>query len=175
MLILFLIFLVTFVLLLAFLLLISILFVAPVFTSRKVIKRVLKEAELNSGESFYDLGCGSGKVLFEAHKTYGCKAIGYELNLPVFLLAKFKVFIFGKSRDIKIHFKNFLNQDLSGANVIFCYLTPRLMRKLKQKFSRESPKKGTRIISYSFSIKGWQPKKVIKIDPKTPRIYIYEV
>ncbi len=175
MLILFLIFLVVFVLLIISLLLSLLLFVAPISTPRKVIKRILREAGLKSGEFFYDLGCGDGKVLFQASKNYGCKAVGYELNLPVFLLAKFKTLFFGKSRDIKVYFRNFLNQDLSGADVIFCYLSPRLMRKLKQKLAKEPPKKETRIISYAFSIKGWQPKKVIKIDPKTPRIYIYQV
>lgn len=169
------IFLVIFVLLVVSLLLSLLLFVAPVSTSRKVIKRILREAGLKSGEFFYDLGCGDGKVLLAASKNYGCKAVGYELNLPVFLLAKFKVFILGKSKDIKIYFKNFLNQDLSGADVIFCYLSPRLMKKLEEKFKKESPKKGIRIISFAFSIKDWQPKKVIKIDPKTPRIYVYEV
>jgi len=168
-------FFVVFVLLLTSVLFISLLFVAPVSTPRKVIKRVLTEAVFKPGEFFYDLGCGDGRVLLEAVKNYRCRAVGYELNLPIFLLAKFKVFIFGKSQDTKIHFKNFLNQDLRDADVIFCYLTPRLMKKLKQKFSKGLLKKGIRIISYSFSIKGWQSKKVIKIDPKTPRIYIYEV
>jgi len=169
------IFLVIFVFLVVSLLLSLLLFVAPVSTPRKVIKRALREAKIKPGESFYDLGCGDGRVLFQASRNYGCRAVGYELNLPVFLLAKFKVILHGKSRDIKIYFKNFLNQDLRKADVIFCYLTPRLMKKLEEKFKKESLKKGTRIISFAFSIKGWQSKKVIKIDPKTPRIYIYEV
>ncbi len=169
------IFLVIFVFLAVFLLLVSLLLVAPVSTPQKVIKKVLKEAGLKRGESFYDLGCGDGKVLLAASRNHGCKAVGYELNLPVFLLSKFKVFLHGKSRNIKIHFKNFLNQNLKGADVIFCYLAPRLVRKLEKKFEKEPLKKGTKIISFTFAFKNWQPKKIIKLDPKTPRIYIYEI
>lgn len=168
-------FFVVFVLLLASVLFASLLFVVPISAPRKVIKRVLREVEIKPEESFYDLGCGDGKVLFEVARKYKCKAVGYELNLPVFLLAKLKVIILRKSRDIKIYFKNFLNQDLSKADVIFCYLIPRLMRKLEEKFKKEPLKGGTRIISFTFAFKNRQPKKVIKIDSKTPRIYIYKV
>jgi hypothetical protein len=67
--------------------------------------------------------------------------------------------------------KNFYNQDLSKADIFFCFLTPKAMLKLSAKFESEL-KPGTRIISYAFSIPGWSPEKII-FNNMPGKIYCY--
>lgn len=149
--------------------------IGPIPASRRVIKAALELADVKKGETLYDLGSGDGRVLLDAVKNHKCRGVGYELILPVFLFSKLKVFLSGGADNIKLYFKDFYKADLSGADVIFCYLIPHGMKKLSQKFEKEPLKKGTKIVSFSFKIKDWTPKKVLKLDKNTPSIYLYEI
>jgi hypothetical protein len=60
--------------------------------------------------------------------------------------------------------------------VIFIYLLPRIMPRLKKKLEAEL-KKGTRVISYAFAIGDWQPVYLEPNEPKKNvcRILVYEM
>lgn len=153
----------------------ALIIIGPIPASHRVIKAALELAKIKEGETIHDLGSGDGRVLLDAAKEHNCKGVGYELILPFFLLSKLKVFLSGNNDKIKLHFKNFYKADLSQADVIFCYLIPHGMKKLSDKFKKEPLKKGARIVSFSFKIKDWEPKKVLKLDKNTPNIYLYEI
>jgi superfamily II DNA helicase RecQ len=53
----------------------------------------------------------------------------------------------------KIVFKDFFRQDLRGADIVYLFLTPTAMPKVEKKLKAEL-KKGSRVISYTFSIPG---------------------
>ena len=61
--------------------------------------------------------------------------------------------------------------NLKEADVIFCFLMPETMEKLKIKLEKEL-KPGVRVISFAFEIKGWTPQTVIKEKQKLTA-YIY--
>lgn len=153
----------------------ALIIIGPIPASHRVIKAALDLAKIKEGETIYDLGSGDGRVLLDAVKAYNCKGVGYELIFPFFLLSKIKVLLSGNNNKIKLYFKNFYKEDLSQADVIFCYLIPHGMKKLSDKFAKEPLKKGARIVSFSFRIKDWEPKKVLKLTPNTPNIYLYEI
>lgn len=141
-------------------------------TPRHIIKEILKEVDLKSGEKFYDLGSGTGRILIIAEKFFGANAIGFELS-PIFYVISRLNLIFNNTKSSKIFLKNFYNQNISDADVIFAYLIPRSMNKLELKFKSEL-KKGTRIISYAFAIKNWEPQKILKKEG-LPSVFIYEI
>ncbi len=153
----------------------ALIIIGPIPASHRVIKAALELAKIKEGDVLYDLGSGDGRVLLDAVKAYKCQGVGYELIFPSFLLSKLKVYLSGNSDKIKLYFKNFYKADLSGADVIFCYLIPHGMKKLSAKFAKEPLKKGARVVSFSFRIKDWEPKKVLKLDKNTPNIYLYEI
>lgn len=147
----------------------------PYVPSRKnVVRKMIEIAKLKKDEVVYDLGCGDGRLLVEAAKAEKIKAKGYEAAPIPYLIAQLKNFIY--KTHIKLYAQNFFNANLKDANVIFCYLGPETMAKLYQKLKKEC-KKGTRIISNTFSIHEAVPVKVYEKNPKEklPNIYIYEI
>jgi ribosomal protein L11 methylase PrmA len=135
---------------------------------------MLEIAEIKPGDILYDLGAGEGRIIIMAAKNFKARAFGFELSPLSLLLAQIKILFSGTSGQAKLICRNFYNQKLSKADVITCFLRPKPMEKLKGKFKKEL-KPGTRIVSYAFSIPGWKPEKVVKVNEKTSPIFLYEI
>jgi len=129
---------------------------APWFpTWSKDLDRFLKLADIKPGQKFYDLGCGDGKLVFAAAKA-GAQATGFEISLLPYLIAKARSFFIENS---EIKFRDFWNADLSKADIIYLFLTPKVNPKAKLKLEKEL-KKGSRVVTYTWPIEGWQPAKI---------------
>jgi SAM-dependent methyltransferase len=145
---------------------------APFFPSTKtVMRRAMKEADLKPGELFYDLGAGTGTSLIIADKEFGAHAIGFEINILPYLIAKIKIFLFRSHA--KIIFRSLFKQDLKEADVIFCFLLPRTMEKLESKLKAEL-KPGARLIAYTFPLPNTKPEKIIPIREGW-NIFVYKI
>jgi len=141
-------------------------------TRNRDFERIFKLAKLKPGETFYDLGCGDGKLVCYAAKHYQAKAYGAELALPLFLLCLIKK-IFSGSKNLCFEFKNLFKVDLQNANVIYFFGLPETINnKLKEKLEREA-RPGTRIISYAFKINDWLPQLVDQPTENDIPIYLY--
>lgn len=122
-------------------------------TNPKIVEEIIEGAGLKKGQLFIELGSGDGRVVRLAVKKYGVKGIGFELNLLLIFYSR----IVAKLNGIKnINFvrQNIFDADIKNADVIFLFLMPRTLIKLKSKILKES-KKGTLIISHGFKIEGW--------------------
>lgn len=138
----------------------------------KDFDRVVRLADLQPGDVAYELGAGEGRLLLQFARTPASKVLGFEISLVPFAIAWLRV---RRLRPrVAILFKDFFRMPLGEANVIFCFLTPPAMRKLQPKFAAEC-KPGTRIISYAFSIPGWQPELMDKPKPNAMAIYRYVI
>lgn len=143
---------------------------APWFpTWSRDIERFLKLANIKPGQKFYDLGCGDGKLVFAAAGA-GADAVGFEISLLPYLLA-----VSGSQyiKNAKIRFKDFWKADLSKADVVYLFLTPKVNPKAKIKLEREL-KKGARVIAYTWPIEGWQPIRQ-DFQEGRPPMYLYEI
>lgn len=144
---------------------------APIFfTPKKAIRDSLKYCNVNSKSKFYDLGAGTGRTMIIAGNEFGAKSYGFELSPIFYLISKINLFLFGKKNG-KLYCQNFYNHNFSDADIIFCFLKPSVMKKLKIKF-RQELKPGAKIISYSFAIPEWNPEKIIR-NGYPGNIYIY--
>ncbi|MFH1326052.1 MAG: class I SAM-dependent methyltransferase [Candidatus Falkowbacteria bacterium] len=140
----------------------------------KDLKRIFALADLKPGEKFYDLGCGNGKTVIYAAKNFQAQAIGIELALPLWFWCKLKQ-LFLQDKNIKFRWGNIFKQDFSNADVIYVFGMPKkLQQKLKQKLEKEL-KQGTRVISYTFPIVGWEPVKVSKPTNRDIAVYLYRM
>ncbi|HRH93323.1 MAG TPA: class I SAM-dependent methyltransferase, partial [Candidatus Peribacteria bacterium] len=116
-------------------------------TPVSVAGKMADMAGCKTGDVVYDLGCGDGRVLMEAKRKYpGIKAIGYEIALGVWMLAKWRQF--WKRSDVTIKLESFMKKNLADADVIFLYLSPSFMTTLLKKFATDL-RPGTRIVSHS--------------------------
>jgi SAM-dependent methyltransferase len=145
---------------------------APFFPSSKnVMRRAMKEANLKPGEIFYDLGAGTGTSLIIADKEFGAYAVGFEINILPYLIAKIKIFF--RRSHAKIFFRSLLTEDFRDADVVFCFLLPRTMEKLESKFEAEL-KPGARLIVYTFPLPNTKPDKTIPIHAGW-NIFVYKI
>eukprot|EP00667_Euglena_gracilis_P024337 EG_transcript_27936 len=56
-------------------------FIAPwVASPGAVVTELLRTLQLTESDTLADLGCGDGHVCLAAARTYGCRAIGFELD-----------------------------------------------------------------------------------------------
>jgi len=139
----------------------------------KDLPRIFKLADLKPGQIFYDLGCGNGKVVVYANKHFKAKAIGLEIGLPLYLVCKIKQ-LFNWDKNLQFKYKNLFSEDLSQADVVFVFGMPNTIKdKLKAKLEKEL-KKGAKVVSYVFAVKGWEPVKISKDENKQIPIYLYQ-
>ncbi len=139
---------------------------------KKDIERILRLARIRDNELVYDLGSGDGRVISAMVNTTQARVIGYEVSMPLFLWSWVKLFALGQRKRGYVRFADFFRTDLSQADVIFCFLTPKAMQKLSEKFKREL-RPGTRVISYAFFLPGWDVESVDKPDSRSTPIFSY--
>lgn len=160
--------------LLAYTVLVHIFFRIPyVPTRQRIVKKLIRVAQLKPHETVYDLGCGDGRLLIEARRKAKINAVGFEIAPLVYLLA-WVTKLLARS-PISLKFQNLFKTNLRQADVIFCYLLPEAMVKISRKIKKEC-RKGTRIISHTFQLPGFDPIKIIKKNRQTnmPTIYVYQ-
>lgn len=143
-------------------------------SKKRIVHHIIKLAKLKNGEKIYDLGCGDGRFLIEAKKHANVEAVGFEAAPIPYLLAHLQKWLNGVN--ITILMQNFFKANLRDADVIFCYLGPKSMTALANKFKKECHK-GTRLYSHTFSMKGLKPAKVWpkNRELKLPTIYLYQL
>lgn len=136
-------------------------------TNRKTARAICRLAEISKEDIVYDLGCGDGTFIITAAKEFGSRAIGIEIEPTRFLISKIRIALNNLSSKVKIKRKSFFDEDLSSATVVIVYLIPKTLNLLLPKFKKEL-KKGTKIVSYKYSI-----DLEIKKEDKKNNLYLY--
>lgn len=139
-------------------------------TSRRIARAMCKIADVDAKDTLYELGSGDGATLITAAEEYGAKGVGIEIDPVRVFVSKLRV-KFGKSSgSVNIIRKNFFDVDLHDASVVFVYLVPKALIRLKFKFASEL-KPGTKIVSYRYQIP-YLP--LVKRD-KIHKLYYYTI
>ena len=143
-------------------------------TPHEVIKKVLTEIKITEDMIVYDLGCGNARFLLEVEKQTGAKTIGFEISPWAYILARLNILLHRSKT--KVLYKNFYHQDVSDADVVFCYLLDTVMPKVGTQLEAQL-KPGAIVISFAFPIKAWEPTKIITPftdTKKRSKLYIYQ-
>lgn len=120
-------------------------------TSSKTARIMCKMAKVQKGDVIYDLGSGEGVALIMAAKEFGAKGVGVEIDPFRAWSSQLSIRLRGLSESIRIVRKNFFAVDISEATVVFMYLVPKAMNKLKPKFFAEL-KPGTRVVTFVYRV-----------------------
>lgn len=147
--------------------------IGPMPTAPKAKRVLLSNLPSYRQGTLYELGSGWGTLAFPLAKKYpNCSVVAYENSFVPYYFSRLRL-CFSRHKNLHIKKQDFFNKDLSQASMIVCYLYPRAMQKLKKKFETEL-KKGTLVVSNTFSIPGWTPYKTYEIkDIYHSKIYMY--
>ncbi len=138
-------------------------------TWKPIIKKAFREIRLGADDVLIDLGAGDGTVLLQA-STLGARAIGYELSPIMWLVAWFRCL--GK-KNIKVKFGNFFHKQFPDATVIFLFLMPKHMEKMRRFLVEQKLPKAKFILVYAFPFPELQPAYVVHENKCAP-LYIYK-
>jgi 16S rRNA A1518/A1519 N6-dimethyltransferase RsmA/KsgA/DIM1 with predicted DNA glycosylase/AP lyase activity len=109
--------------------------------------------DLKPGDTLIELGCGDGKLLRMAAKK-GYKAVGYELNPLLYLLALVSTLKYRGA--VRVKCSNFWYEKLPKAEAVFVFLLPKYMEKLDN-FIVQQYGKNIKLVSFAFEIKTRKP------------------
>ena len=172
----FLIFLISFLILISITITLAYFFVIPFFfgapyepSKGKALKSIIKFTNPKSGDKIAELGSGDGRICIALAKNLQKIEIhGFEINPFLVWISRRKIKKLGLQNKIKIYWKNFFKEDLSRYNKIVMFQFNTITNKLSKKFKKEL-KPGSIIVSHWWKLPEWKIKKQIG------RVYLYEV
>jgi SAM-dependent methyltransferase len=144
-------------------------------TPHDVVGKMLELAKVTKDDVVADLGCGDGRIVVAAAKTYGCKAVGYDLDPDCVKRSKAAVEKAGVGKLVRIEEADILEVDLAGVTVVTLYVGTTLNARLLPRLEKLKP--GSRVVSHVFPIPGVRPDRVLKVtstedDTERP-VYLY--
>ena len=146
-------------------------------TPHDVVAKMLEVAKVTKDDMVYDLGCGDGRIVIAAAKSYGCRAVGYDINPRMVREAKANIQSHGLEDLVRIKQEDIFKLDLRPANVITLYLLPEMNDRLVPQLRQM--KEGSRVVCHEFPIDGFQYDKMLTLKSKfdgVPRdIYLYNL
>lgn len=137
-------------------------------TPMNTARRMLKLADVQRGETVYDLGSGDGRLLMIAAQEFGAKAMGVEIDPFRYALTRMKIKFAGLNEAVTVKRGNLFDVDLRDADVVMIYLLPKANAKLAPTLLREL-KPSARVVCHAFPIPNW---KMAKVDDE---LMLYEI
>lgn len=142
-----------------------------VTTPHKVVKEMLKLAEVKKDDVVYDLGSGDGRVVIAAARDFGAKGVGVELDKALVAESTTNAREAGVAERVKFFEEDFFVADLNNATVVTVYLLPELNTRLIPKFLKEL-RPGSRIVSHRWEMGKWKPDMTLKAYGTTVYLWI---
>ncbi|MGA2772276.1 MAG: class I SAM-dependent methyltransferase [Bryobacteraceae bacterium] len=129
-------------------------------TTEEAVAAMLKLANVQKTDVVYDLGCGDGRIVIAAAKTYGAHAVGIDIN-PV-RLAEANENLKKAGPDVaklvRFEENDLFQADIHEATVVTLFLLSSVNLKLRPKLLADL-KPGTRVVSNTFDMGDWKPEK----------------
>jgi precorrin-6B methylase 2 len=121
-----------------------------------VIAEILYKAGVGKDDILYDLGSGDGRIVIEAARKTGCRAVGIEIDADLVDDSRFNAARSGVTDRVRFVVSDIFKEDLSEATVVTIYMSGDVNLKLRPKLLREL-KPGARIATYTFDMGEWKP------------------
>lgn len=129
-------------------------------TPKIIVRQMLSLAGLRKNENLYDLGAGDGRILVEGVRGFGAKGTGVEIDPERIQRLRERLQSTGVTANVIQD--DFMNVDLSPADVIAIYLSDSVNARLAKKLEHEL-RAGTRIVSLDYTLPGWKAEKEISV------------
>lgn len=130
-----------------------------VATPLDVVDRMLALAEVGPNDVVYDLGCGDGRIVIAAARTFGARGIGVDIDPLRIEEAQRNARRAGVEHLVTFKVQDALETDVSPATVVTLYLVSALNVKLRPILTAQL-RPGARIVSHNFAMGDWEPQVV---------------
>ena len=146
-------------------------------TPQNVVDKLLDVATIGKDDVLYDLGCGDGRIVINAAKRFGIKAVGFDIDPKRVAESRANVKSNKVEHLVTIEQQDIFTVDLSKATVVTLYLLPELNVRLIPQLERLKP--GSRVVSHDFDMEGVEPENHWTVfardhrEPKNREHYVY--
>jgi SAM-dependent methyltransferase len=137
-------------------------------TYREAVDTMLRLAEVGPQDTVYDLGAGTGAIVFRAARVYRARVVGVEIEPLRALILRARRATGPFADRISLHWGNLFDLDFRDATVITAFLWTGAMARLRVKLEAELAW-GARVVSHVHPIPGWTP---VTHDEETD-VYLY--
>jgi len=134
-----------------------------VVTPENTVQGMLELASVSDSDTVYDLGSGDGRIPITAAERYGARGVGIEIKPDLVQRARKRATLAGVSDRVEFRRQDIFEADFSDATVVTMYLFPEVNLRLRPMlFEQLEP--GTRVVSHSFDMNGWEPDSTVNVD-----------
>jgi SAM-dependent methyltransferase len=132
-------------------------------TTEQAVDAMLKLANVSKADTVYDLGCGDGRIVIAAAKTYGAHGVGIDINPERIKEARENAKKAGVEDLVQFKEQDLFEAEIRPATVVTLFLLSSVNLKLRPKLLSDL-KPGTRVVSNTFDMGDWKPEKEITLD-----------
>jgi SAM-dependent methyltransferase len=137
-----------------------------------VVAEMIGLARLVSGDVFYDLGCGDGRIVIAAVKQPGVRGVCVDIDPVRIADSRENARRSGVSERITFLTQDLFETDIRDATVVTLFLWPKVNLELRPKLFREL-RPGTRVISYMHDMGDWSPDETVPVHSGTRDTAVY--
>lgn len=128
-------------------------------TPMPVVEKMLEMARVDKDDVLYDIGCGDGRIVIAAAKSYGARGVGIDIDAK--LIEECEA---GAKREGVETLTRFIRMDatkarFSEATVVAVYLLPESLEILRPQFEGQLPA-GALVVSHNYAIPGWEDRLI---------------
>jgi len=147
--------------------------VAYVPTPKLIVRAMLQLASLRRGETLFDLGAGDGRIIIEAVRRFGARAVGIEVDPRC--ISRIRERLAATNCKAELIEADFFNVNLAPADVVTIYLSDSANARLASKLESEL-KEGARVVSLDYELPSWLPKREINVRASgmERKLYLYK-
>src|SRR5215472_15476223 len=132
-------------------------------TTEPAVKAMLTLADVKKTDIVYDLGCGDGRIVIAAAKSYGAHGVGIDINPERIREATANAKKEGVEGLVRFEQNDLFKADFRDATVVTLFLLPKVNLRLRPRLLREL-KPGTRVVSNTFDMGDWKLEREQTLD-----------
>ena len=141
-------------------------------TPPRVVRRMLRLAEVGPGDVVYDLGSGDGRIPIAAAREFGARGVGIEIDPALVARSEANAREAGVAERVAFHNADLFEAEIGEATVVTLFLYPDVNLRLRPRLLAEL-KPGTRVVSYWHDMGDWKPERTVRTEKA--RIYLWRI
>jgi len=147
-------------------------------TPPEVIVKMMDMAKADQNSVVYDIGCGDGRIVIYAAKTFGARGVGIDIDPVRIDECKANAKRAGVQRLVRFMQADATKIDISKATIVSTYLLPESNELLRPKFEKDL-KPGTVVVTHNYTVPGWDAKlietaTVVDLEKTEHVVYLYK-